>query len=74
MSESKLKRPLTIPEVMAVSGRGEVRVRNAANSGALKSLPRAPRTRFFFTEDAVAEWIAAGTPEMPAPKRRGRAA
>lgn len=69
-----LKKPLTVPEVMAVSGRGEVRVRAAANSGALKHLPRAPRTRFFFTEDAVAEWIAAGSPEMPAPKRRGRRA
>ncbi|MBH0121531.1 hypothetical protein I0Q12_19260 [Rhodococcus sp. CX] len=69
-----LKKPLTVAEVMAVSGRGEVRVRNAANSGALKHLPRQPHCRFFFTEEAVADWIAAGSPEMPAPQRRGRRA
>ncbi|WP_138999468.1 hypothetical protein [Rhodococcus zopfii] len=62
---------MDVKQVMAASKRGEARVRNAANSGALTHLPRDPRGRFFFTEEAVAEWILQGSPELP-PRKRSR--
>lgn len=69
-----LSKPLSVAETAAAAGRGKQRVRDAANSGALKCLPRVDGGRFQFTEDAVAEWIAAGSPDMPPRRRRGRAA
>ncbi len=64
---------MTVAEVMEVSRRGVNRVRNAANSGALKAQPRVPGAPFMFTEENVADWIDRGSPEMPAPTRRRRA-
>lgn len=69
-----LKKPMTVAETAAAAGRGKQRVRDAANSGALKCLPRVEGGTFQFTEAAVAEWVAAGSPEMPPRRRRGRAA
>lgn len=66
-----LPKIMSVKDVMEASRRGEVRVRAAANSGALKHLPRNPRGRFFFTEDAVAEWILQGSPEVP-PRKHSR--
>lgn len=62
---------MDVKQLMAASKRGEVRVRRAANSGAREHLPRNPHSRFFFTEEAVAEWILQGSPEIP-PRKRSR--
>lgn len=62
---STIKTPLNVSEVAAITRRHPNRVRNAANSGALKGLPRPSGGRHQFTEDAVRAWIDAGSPEMP---------
>lgn len=65
-----IQRPLNTKEVCEVSRRGVNRVRNAANAGALKSLPRTHGAPHYFTEAAVQEWIDAGSPEMPPARPR----
>ncbi|RDI32399.1 helix-turn-helix protein [Rhodococcus sp. AG1013] len=62
---STIKTPLNVSEVATITRRHPNRVRNAANSGALKGLPRPSGGRHQFTEAAVQEWIDGGSPEMP---------
>ncbi|MFC9768876.1 hypothetical protein [Rhodococcus jostii] len=66
-----LQPPLDVDDVCAVSRRGVNRVKNASNSGALQCLPRVPGGPHFFTEEAVADWIRRGSPEMPMSRRMG---
>lgn len=60
-----IKSPLNVSEVAEVARRHPNWVRNAANSGALKGLPRKPRGKHQFKEKDVQDWIDAGSPEMP---------
>lgn len=60
-----IKRPFNVKETAEAARRHPNWVRNAANSGALKSLPRRERGNHQFTEQAVQAWIDAGSPEMP---------
>lgn len=60
---------MTVSEVQNVSRRGENWVRGAANTGALKSLPRRTGQWFRFLEEGVADWIRQGSPEFPAISR-----
>ncbi|MDI9914404.1 hypothetical protein [Rhodococcus sp. IEGM 1379] len=67
-----LPKLLTVKDVCEASRRGEVRVRNAANSGALIPQPREVGKKFFFIESNVADWINRGSPEMPERSARRR--
>lgn len=66
-SFGELPVPFNTREVAAASRRGINRVRTAAATGALEALPGDPNRRriLFFSEEAVADWIKRGCPEMP---------
>lgn len=53
-----------VTDVAEVTGRGHNWVRDAANTGALASLPRTGR-KHQFTDEMVEAWIKAGTPQFP---------
>lgn len=61
---SSIPTVLTTKEVAAASLRGINRVKNAANTGALKSLPRVPGAPHRFLETDVRDWILLGSPEF----------
>lgn len=60
-----IKRPLNVKETAEAARRHPNWVRNAANSGALKGLPRRERGNHQFTEESVQAWIDSGSPETP---------
>jgi hypothetical protein len=63
-----ISKPLTVADVAELVPHTADWVRDAANSGALESLPRGGR-RHKFTEDHVTDWISRGAPRWPT---RGR--
>lgn len=64
-----VERPLTVKDVQAKTGRGRNTICDAANTGALRSLPRVPGGTHRFLARDVQAWIEQGMPTMPA--RRG---
>lgn len=62
MTTRTVRKPLTIPDVVEMTGRGTTVVGDALRSGALKGSQAQPRDRWFITEAAVDAWIAAGCP------------
>ena len=75
MSAPKIERSLTVADVAELTGRSRNSVMDAANAGALASLPREKdRGTHRFLPKHVQEWINAGTPLAPhKPGRRGGA-
>ncbi|OZC80250.1 hypothetical protein CH274_13525 [Rhodococcus sp. 06-418-5] len=65
----EIRKPLTVADVAAMVPHTADWVRDAANSGALESLPRGGR-RHMFTETHVADWINKGAPKFPDRLRR----
>ena len=61
----EMPKVMTVSEVQKVSRRGENWVRGAANTGALKALPRQTGQWFRFLEQDVIDWILRGSPEFP---------
>lgn len=59
-----IEKPLTVADVAELVPHTADWVRDAANSGALESLPRGGR-RHMFTEAQVAAWISRGAPKFP---------
>lgn len=55
-------KPLTVADVMAITGRSINVVGDALRSGALEGAQARPRDRWFITEQAVDRWISAGCP------------
>ena len=56
------RKTLTIPDVVAMTGRGTTVVGDALRSGALHGSQAQPRGTWFITERAVDAWIAQGCP------------
>ncbi|WP_440712080.1 hypothetical protein [Gordonia sp. FQ] len=59
--------PLTISDVMEITGRSRNHINSAANTGALEGLPREnrPKVKHFFRPKHVQDWIDRGMPSMP---------
>ncbi|MCJ0947208.1 hypothetical protein MTX37_14995, partial [Rhodococcus sp. ARC_M8] len=64
--------PLSGTQLQKASRRGENWVRGAANTGALKALPRQTGQWFRFLEEDVIDWILRGSPEFPPHARKRR--
>lgn len=60
-----MTRILLIPDVCALSRRGSSTVRRATRAGLIEHMQgpgKGPAARYTYTESAVLDWIARGTP------------